>query len=373
MSIQEPILLLDEQKCRQNIKAMAEKARKHQIRLRPHCKTHQSHIVGQWMREEGIRAITVSSLKMAHYFAKDGWTDITVAFPINVLEIDRINQLADRIRLNLIIVDPEVIPFLEKNLKGRINLYVKIDVGYRRTGVHPQDKKALDHILNTIKFHPKLNFKGFLAHAGHSYRSRSKEEILEIHRENMTILSGLKSDYYEAFPGMEVSIGDTPSCSVVDDFEGVDEIRPGNFVFYDLAQNQIGSCQKSQIAIALACPVVAKHADRSEVILYGGGVHFSKDFLALENNKKSYGELVERTPEGWSDPIPQCYLTKLSQEHGTLKVTKERFDQTSIGDMVSILPVHACMAANAMKSYRTLDGLWVDHMNGIIEQIKTAY
>jgi len=33
----------------------------------------------------------------------------------------------------------------------------------------------------------------------------------------------------------------------------VDEIRPGNFVFYDLMQYRIGSCSVGQIAVAMAC------------------------------------------------------------------------------------------------------------------------
>ncbi|MBY0433245.1 MAG: hypothetical protein K2U26_03955 [Cyclobacteriaceae bacterium] len=88
MKITRPTLLLDEQKCRANIKRIVDKAKRARVKLRPHFKTHQSHEVGSWFREEGVSACTVSSIEMAAYFAKDYWHDITVAFPVNVLEVE---------------------------------------------------------------------------------------------------------------------------------------------------------------------------------------------------------------------------------------------------------------------------------------------
>ena len=87
---------------------MLTKARRNNIRLRPHFKTHQSAEVGEWLREEGVQYITVSSLFMAEYFAAAGWTDITVAFPVNLLEIDRINQLTTKCTLNLLVESVEM-------------------------------------------------------------------------------------------------------------------------------------------------------------------------------------------------------------------------------------------------------------------------
>jgi D-serine deaminase-like pyridoxal phosphate-dependent protein len=68
-------------------------AQKHSLAFRPHFKTHQSLELGNWFKDYGVTQITVSSLEMAEYFATQ-WNDITVAFPVNVLEINRINSLA---------------------------------------------------------------------------------------------------------------------------------------------------------------------------------------------------------------------------------------------------------------------------------------
>lgn len=351
-----PTLLLDERKCRQNIRRMADRALHHSIRLRPHFKTHQSRQIAGWFREAGIRCITVSSLRMAEYFASDGWDDITVAFPVNFLEHERINRLAAKIRLNLLVAGTEGARLLSPVLQNHVGVWIKIDTGSRRTGVMPDDRGAINAMLDTIETTEKMSFRGFLTHAAHSYNCRSRDEILRVHRESVSLLAGLAADYRSVYPLLEISTGDTPTCSIADDFSNVDEIRPGNFVFYDLMQAEITSCTMQDIAVAVACPVVAKHRERNEIILYGGAVHFAKDSFVTGGGTTIYGELVQVNDNGWSEPIEGCYLSKLAQEHGILKVTDEVFSQTNVADMVAILPVHSCMTANLLAGYTTLNG-----------------
>ena len=292
LNITEPTLLLDNNKCLANIRAMAEKAKKNDLILRPHFKTHQSREIGRWFRPFGVNKITVSSLKMAEYFAEDGWTDITVAFPVNVLEMERINALAGKIQLNLLVESVEAVKLLLKGLIHPVALFLKIDTGNRRTGINPNNKTIINAILEIIEASNLLEFKGFLSHAGHSYKSNGKEAIKKVHQESKRLMVGVKQAYLDRYPGLIASIGDTPSCSTMDDFDGIDEIRPGNYVFYDLTQWGIGACTLDEIAVALACPVVAKHSDRSEIVVYGGGVHFSKDRALFPNSEDIYFGLV---------------------------------------------------------------------------------
>ncbi len=350
--IERPTLLLDERKCRANIRRMAEKARRSGVRLRPHFKTHQSAMVGKWFREAGVTAATVSSLSMAKYFADHGWTDLTVAFPFNPREIALADELAGRVSLNLLVVHPETVAFLERELSHPAAVYLKVDVGTRRTGVRPEDDSALEALRHSLLNARKLRFRGFLAHAGHSYACRNRHCLEKVWNETATLLQNLRSRWAEDFPMVEISVGDTPTCSAVTSFQGVDEVRPGNFVFYDLMQWQIGACSFEDIAVALACPVVARHPERLEIILYGGGGHLSKDRLEHPAYGTIYGLPVKLNEEGWSEPLPGCYLRSLSQEHGVLRCTSEAFDQWQIGDLVGILPVHSCMCADSMKGYR---------------------
>ena len=364
MKLVRPTLLLDEVKCKKNIQHITEKARKAHVKLRPHFKTHQSHVVGAWFREVGINSCTVSSIKMAAYFARDGWDDITVAFPLNYLEVEEINRLAKVCKLNLCIVSVDALKKLTEKLTQSIHCQIEVDTGYHRTGVDPTNYPAIDEIVSFISTHPLLTFKGFLSHAGHSYAARSSSEILKIHMDSVALMKTIGDRYRNKFPKLELSVGDTPTCSVATDFSSIDEVRPGNLVFYDLMQRVIGACTSEQIAIAMACPVVAIYPERNEVIVHGGGVHFSKDFLKTEDGTICFGEVVKLTSQGWEQPARPVYVKSLSQEHGILAVPAPEIQKIKIGDVLGILPVHACLTADAMGEYVTLDGKVIEAMAG---------
>ena len=351
MKIIEPTVLLNSKICRENIHRMAEKARQNNLHFRPHFKTHQSAEISNWFREEGVTRITTSSLTMAEYFTEAGWEDITVAFPVNVLEVEKINRLAGQISLNLLVVHSEVLEDLLKELKHEVGIYIKIDVGTHRTGVEPDDETGLEAIFEKIEQSNLLNFKGFLAHAGHTYRAKSHSEIQKIHEDSTAILRNLKAKYQSRFPNLEVSTGDTPSCSVAEGWEGIDEIRPGNFVFYDVVQTQISSCELKDIAVVLACPIVAKHENRKEIIVYGGGIHLSKDRMTTREGRTHFGLPVLLNEDGWDLPFDDTYVKGISQEHGVIKCGNEFFDKVEVGDVIGILPVHSCMTVDLFDHY----------------------
>ncbi len=356
MNITVPILLADKKKCFTNIKFMSDKAKKNNLIFRPHFKTHQSIEIGNWYREFGIDKITVSSLKMAEYFAEYGWNDITVAFPVNVLEIDRINFLAERITLNLLITSQEAVTILNEKLKSKVNFFIKIDTGTHRTGIDPNNTNEINSILSESIEKDKLIFKGFLAHSGHTYKAHTAEEIQNIHNEELKIMNELKTEYVKDYPEIICSVGDTPACSLLNNFEGMDEIRPGNFAFYDLQQWKIGSCSMYKIAVAMACPVVSKNDERKEILIYGGGVHFSKEVDTLKDGTPYFGYIVKLNENGWELPDKKSYIRALSQEHGIIKASDDFYNGIKIGDVVGVLPIHSCMTADCMKKMFTLDG-----------------
>jgi D-serine deaminase-like pyridoxal phosphate-dependent protein len=356
LTIQKPTLLLDRQRARANINRMAGKARASGARLRPHFKTHQSAGVGEWFREAGVAAITVSSVEMAQYFAAYGWQDITIAFPANILEIEAINDLAGRVRLNLLVEAEDSARFLAANLQHDCDIWLKVDVGYGRTGVTWSDSVQLTRLAGSVAAAGRLRLAGLLTHAGQTYKARSRSEIEFIYRETVNRLQAAREKLAVTGLGpVELSIGDTPGCSVVNDLGQVDEIRPGNFVFYDATQLEIGSCQEEDIAVALACPVVAKHPQRRQLVIYGGAVHLSKDFVTV-NNVPVFGYVAPLTPEGWGPRLPDAYVAGVSQEHGLVQVDEAALNQFQTGDLLAVLPAHSCLTADLMKKYLTLEG-----------------
>lgn len=344
-----PSLIVDKLKVKHNIEKMYHKADTNHIAFRPHFKTHQSVEIGKLFKERGITKITVSSVTMAQFFANEGWNDITIAFPVNLLEIDKVNNLASEIELNLLVESLYSTQFLAEQLRYATGIFIKIDTGYQRTGINPKNTTRIDEIINIINTTDKLHFKGFLTHSGHTYAANSTSEIKEIYYDSVKQLSELKSKYINDFPEIIISYGDTPSCSIIEEFSVIDEIRPGNFVYYDVMQSNIGSCKIEEIAVTVACPVVAIHPERDELVIYGGAAHLSKEFIIDKNGNKNYGLVVKINEKAWSEPILKAYVSSLSQEHGIITIHTKELSNFKPGDLIGVLPIHSCLTADLLK------------------------
>ena len=347
MEVKVPTLLIDEEKCRKNIQKMADKAAKSNAVLRPHFKTHHSATIGQWFREYDIKQCTVSSVSMAHYFSQHGWEDITVAFPYNPLEYHEISELASRIKLHILLESSEALAHAKRHIKTPLGFFIKIDVGYHRTGIDHRDEKAIQALVDEST--DTLSFRGFIAHAGHTYGAGTKEDIQWIGSQAEKMLTPLKERF-----GGTLSYGDTPSCSVIEDLSSYDEIRAGNFVFYDWMQHEIGSCSPDDIAVCMACPVVALHPERNEVVFYGGAVHLSKDSLTYQKGR-SFGKVVGLHENGWDTKV-LGNVDRISQEHGIAKISDNQIKDIKVGDIIGVIPVHSCLTADMHGHYIATSG-----------------
>jgi D-serine deaminase-like pyridoxal phosphate-dependent protein len=361
--ISKPTMLLNAETTRRNIARMAQKARSAGIRFRPHFKTHQSAAIGEWFRAQGVTAITVSSLEMAEYFANAGWDDITVAFPVNVREMDTINRLAQRIELNLLVEAPETVGLLSRKLTTPVNIWIKVNAGANRTGLGWECTQDIVTLAQSVAAaNSKLRFQGLLTHAGHTYDAVGKEAVTAVYAESIVRMQAARRAVQAAGLPCALSVGDTPATTLVDDLGAVEEIRPGNFVFYDTHQYLCQVCGAEDIAVAVACPVVARHPERDEIVIYGGAIHLSKDFV-MDAGHRVYGLVSHPTADGWSAPIPGAYVNSLSQEHGILTVPRAAFGRFPVGSLAMILPAHSCLTVQVMKRYLTLDGEVIETLN----------
>lgn len=357
MKITKPTLLVDEAKVRANVRKMLTKAKRTGAELRPHFKTHHSADVAGWLRDEGITKATASSVDMAKYFAKAGWKDITIAFPYNPLEAKEIESLTKEVQLNLTIVSKEALSHLNSHVAAPVNYFIKLDVGTHRTGVDPNDVELIKRLGQSQN--PDHQLVGLMVHAGHTYQPMTREKAEQVYSESLAYFRQVKEVLGRE--DLILSYGDTPSCSLLDEFPGVDEIRAGNFVFYDIMQEYFQSCTLEEIAVCMACPVVAIHAERNEIVVYGGAVHFAKDFIQPEG-QRCFGTVVTLTESGW-ECTPVAHVDRLSQEHGIIKASHELINSLKIGDLVGILPVHSCLTADLQGYYVSLAGQKLNKFN----------
>ncbi len=348
--LEKPVLIVDPRKARRNIEIMAAKAAASAVAFRPHAKTHQSAAIAEWYRPFGVKRIAVSSLDMARYFQAAGWMDILVAVPVNVHQIPAVDALAGLCALHVLVESETAAAKLSEDISRPLGVWIEVDTGYHRTGLSIEQPDPIAAVARVLGRNPLLKLNGLLVHDGHTYRAAGRDEVRSIFERSLGALRRAL-DYLaeQGFTGLRLSIGDTPTCSLMDVFPTpINEIRPGNFVFYDLTQAGIGACRTEDIAAAVGCPVIALHPERNEIVLYGGGVHISKESVRAEDGTVCFGRVARLRADqiGWSDALPGVSVVSLSQEQGIVRGPKEFIDAVGIGDTLVVLPVHACLTAN---------------------------
>jgi D-serine deaminase-like pyridoxal phosphate-dependent protein len=299
---------------------------------------------------------------MAAYFAGHGWRDLTLAVPVNHGQLHAIRDFDPQVRLNLLVDSAETIIELHDALSGigdirmKRSVWIKVDVGYGRVGIQWSKEQELLDLVRLIGESDRLEFGGLLTHSGHTYDCRGREEVIALFEEVRARMLGLQRMLGDNGITAPISMGDTPSASLAENFDGVDEMRPGNFVFYDLVQSQVGSCRTDDIAVATACPVIGKYKDDLKVVVYGGAVHLSKDSIMIDG-ERIFGQLALPAENGWEVvPLSEGKMVSCCQEVSKLKVSPKVFERIELGKTVYILPAHSCLAAEMHPRYLTTNG-----------------
>lgn len=355
-TLKTPSLILDVERVRQNAARASEIAKRNDVSLRPHVKTHKSIEVAKIQTAGHDGALTVSTLAEARAFAAHGFTDLTYAVPIERGKFaEAIEIVRSGAKLNLITDDAETSAELDETA-GRaavkFDVFLKVDCGYHRCGVEPQSKEAVE-IPRLISDAENLNFAGILTHAGHSYHARSIDEIRRIAAEERDVMAefaeNLRRDSIEV---PVVSIGSTPTVHHVDHLTGVDEIRPGNYIFFDAFQATLGSCGFEDCALTVLAAVTHRDRERRKIIVDAGAIALSKDRGAVESDETcGFGCVLDLAGNDLN-----LRVESVSQEHGAIRVRDEAtFDSLKVGSRVRILANHSCLTAAQHSHYHVLE------------------
>jgi D-serine deaminase-like pyridoxal phosphate-dependent protein len=352
-----PSLLLDVERVKRNAERMSRHVRECGAKLRPHVKTHKCIEVARIQTEGHGGALTVSTLAEARAFIAHGFNDITYAVPIEPGKFDEAVQLAGECeRLSLITDDAEIPARLNERARGagvRLDLFLKVDCGYHRCGVEPTSPDAFE-IPRRIEDSSNLRFAGILTHAGHSYHCRTREEVLAVARHERDLMKDFAAELRASgTPVPTVSIGSTPTITAIDHLLGIDEARPGNYIFFDAFQAAIGSCSLDDCALTVLAAVVHRDLTRRRVVIDAGAIALSKDRGAVEFDEAcGYGHVLdlEGKPLG-------LRVGSLSQEHGEISVTEESLlDRLKVGTRLRVLANHSCLTAAQHTHYHLLEG-----------------
>ena len=346
-----PCLVLDAAILRRNCERMTARMRRLGVRLRPHLKTAKSLEVARIALENNFGGITVATLNEAEYFAAGGIDDLLYSTCVTPDKLDRVEELmrAGK-RVELVTDDPHVARAIADRGTERgvsFHVHVEVDSGEHRTGVAP-DAPELVEVARILHESAGTELTGVLTHAGHSYACTSVDSIRQVASEEHRVIVQAARRLREAdLPCPTVSAGSTPTASQVESLEGVTEMRPGVFMFGDLAQVALGSCERADIAPSVLATVISHDRDRGRMILDAGALALSKD-----HGEQGYGLLVGAD----GSPLDaDLTIDEVHQEHGAVSGEID-FARHPVGSRVRVLPNHACMTGAMYERYFVVEG-----------------
>jgi D-serine deaminase-like pyridoxal phosphate-dependent protein len=354
-SLATPSVLVDRARLLANLDRMQAAASKTGVRLRPHAKTHKSPAIARWQLERGAVGICCAKLGEAEVFAGHGIEDIRLPYPLSPANAGRVLALAGRVRLSFIVDDLDVArQWSEVMTKAgrRIEVLVKVDVGFHRCGIDPALPVALDFV-RAIDAMPGLELRGLLSHAGHSYAAQSDDELEAVAASEGAMLNSIAAAArHEGVAIEELSVGATPTARFSLGLPGVTELRPGNYAYFDRTQVALGAARFADCAMTVLARVVSKPA-ADRIILDSGSKTLSTDTTRAPGATEGFG-VVCADLEALA-PDDTLVIERLSEEHATVKV-RTGTTALSPGDLVRVVPNHACVVSNLVDSVVLMDG-----------------
>ena len=353
--LQTPALILDRAILVRNTEAMTARMKAHDVQMRPHMKTAKSIDVARLALDGNFGGVTVSTLKEAGYFLEHGYRDIVYAVCFEPGKLDHAADLVARGADLKVIVDNVDTARAIAGHGAALKVLIEIDCGEHRTGIAP-DHPALLEIAAVFAARGKARLVGVLTHSGQSYLCRSVDQIRQVAMDERTAILLAATRLRDAGHDCDiVSVGSTPTAVFADSFDGITEVRPGVYVFYDIFQAGLGVCAIEDVAVSVLASVISHQPDHGRILVDAGGLALSKDrsTAALEKDL-GYGLVCDART---GVPIDDLTVGGVYQEHGQISLPDgDGFSRFPPGSRVRILPNHSCMTTAAYDRYHVVDG-----------------
>lgn len=329
-----PALIVDLDIMERNLRRVADYCASHRLRLRPHTKTHKSTFLARTQLALGAAGLTVAKVGEAEIMSGAGPTDLLVAYPvIGEPKLRRLAAVAQRTQVTVALDSLAAARFLSdagRAVGVEFGILVEIDVGLGRVGVAPSE--ALD-LARSVAALPNIRLRGFTFYPGHM-KDSNEAKIDEL----SATVAGVRNEFERAGLRPEiVSGGSTPLLFRSHEIEGLNEIRPGTYVFNDRNTVASGACALGDCAASILVTVVSRTRE-DRMIVDGGSKTFSSD--RESSGGPCFGRLLD---------APAAAFHKMNEEHGFIDLSAldpaeaARFE---IGARTRIVPNHVCVAVN---------------------------
>lgn len=321
--LETPVVLIDLDKVDANLRRAQDFADRHGLRLRPHIKTHKLPRFALQQVALGAVGITCQKLGEAEVMADAGLTDILL--PYNILgasKLARLRALADRTTLQVtadsrVVVEGYADAFAAATRP--LPVLVECDTGGGRVGV--QTPEAAVALATVIASHPGLRFGGLM-----TYPAKGGTQATDAWLRRATVLleaAGLTPEV--------VTTGGTPDLWRADQAAAATEYRPGTYIYLDRSQVEAGVGGIADCALTVLATVISRPTD-TRAVIDAGSKALTSDTLGLQG----FGLIL-----GYPDAI----IAGLSEEHGVVDLAGS-VARPAIGEMVRIVPNHACPVSN---------------------------
>jgi D-serine deaminase-like pyridoxal phosphate-dependent protein len=186
-AIDTPALVVDLDAIQRNLSRMAEFARKHGIRWRPHAKMHKSSAIAKLQMQAGAVGVCVQKTSEAEAMVAGGVYNVYISNEVIApAKLARVADLAHQVaaeqgQLAIAVDSVQGVRRLAHEMNDRrrggqaavIDVFVEVDVGQGRCGVTP-GQSAVDLALE-IRKHAALRFAGLQAYHGRAQHLRSAQ------------------------------------------------------------------------------------------------------------------------------------------------------------------------------------------------------
>lgn len=360
-----PAVLIEQSRVERNLDRMQAAARARGLRLRPHAKTHKSVTLARLQIGRGAVGICCAKLGEAELFADAGIEDIRVPYPLNPANAERVLALLDRTHLSFIVDHLDVARGWSRAIHGAgrtVDVLVKVDVGFHRCGIDPDAAGAKEFVVRVADM-PGLRFRGLLSHAGHGYGATSEAEVEAVAATEARLLRDLAA--LVGGDGVlveEISVGATPTARYSLRQQGITELRPGNYIYYDRTQVGLGAAAWSDCALTVLARVVSRPA-ADRIVLDCGSKTLTNDLARAFGSAPGYGAVLQSLDA--DTPDEGLLVERLSEEHAVVKALGGE-SPLQPGDLVRVVPNHSCVVSNLM------DAVWVVDGADVVDQLEVS-
>ena len=360
-----PALLLNRPVLERNCRAMAERAARLRVQLRPHLKTAKCVEVARIATRGHFGGITVSTVAEARHFATAGILDLTYAVGITPSKLALLAAIQAEtgatVQVTLDSVDAAVAAGQKAcQLGARFDVLIEIDTGAGRAGLQPDEQRVILAVAEAIEASATLRLRGVMTHAGHAYHGRGPEEIRAIaqaERDGLTLVAGRLAAH--GLPCATVSLGSTPTLvHHAPSLDRITEVRPGVYTFFDLDQWALGTCSLNDLAVSVLATVIGHNRKSGRILVDAGALALSKDTSASEfRGDLGFGLVVPSVELPNDAALGNLRVAELYQEHGAIAAISGELPYRELppGSIVRLLPHLVCLTCAPFDRYHVID------------------